>query len=141
MLNYSVADLPDLKRIAPELIQEFSDHRIFVFVGEMGAGKTTFIKALCEALGCKDEMNSPTFSLVNEYVTGQGGTVYHFDMYRLNTQEEALDMGFEEYLESGSYCFIEWPDKVSDYLPDQLVLVRLTEDNGQRTITAKVELM
>ncbi|MDB5158290.1 MAG: tRNA ((37)-N6)-threonylcarbamoyltransferase complex ATPase subunit type 1 TsaE [Mucilaginibacter sp.] len=109
----SISDLPGL---AAQLINIAGKSRIFLFYGDMGAGKTTFIKSLCAALGVKEGVTSPTFAIVNEYA-GSADKIFHFDFYRLKTQTEALDMGAEEYFYSGHYCFIEWPEKIPDMLP------------------------
>lgn len=109
--------------------------RILLFDGPMGSGKTTLIKEISNHLGVKDVTSSPTFSLVNEYLSNTGETVYHFDFYRIEDEEEAFDMGIEEYLDSGSWCFIEWPDKVQNLLPLESDVIKLTinQDNS-RTI-------
>lgn len=99
--------------------------KVVLFKGEMGAGKTTFIKALCLALGVKSPTSSPTFSLVNEYEATEG-LIYHFDMYRLKNETEALDFGIEDYLYSGNWCFIEWPEKIPNLIPDVHLVVSLT---------------
>ena len=112
---------------------------MFAFHGEMGAGKTTFIKTICAALGVEDATSSPTFALVNEYRSGKGEPVYHFDFYRIRSEAEALDMGFEEYVFSGYYCFIEWPEKIPNLLPPGTVQVRISEaENGSRIISTNV---
>ena len=108
--------LDEIKTIAQQLLSFAGSTRVFLFNGEMGAGKTTFIKAICRELGVTDQATSPTFSIVNEYVAGDK-KVYHFDFYRLKNQTEALDMGCEEYFYSGNYCFIEWPSQIPDLLP------------------------
>ena len=102
----------------------------------MGAGKTTFIKAVCEELGVKDVINSPTFAIINEYaVPASGQSIYHFDFYRINEIGEALDIGTEDYFDSGAWCFIEWPEKIEPLLPDDTVCVTLTEqEDGTRTV-------
>lgn len=128
--------LGDLPQIADELIESFKNERVFLFVGKMGAGKTTFIKSLCNQLGVQGEVSSPTFSLVNEYATKGGNPIFHFDFYRLETVTEAFDMGFEEYLESGNVCLIEWPDRVDEMLPEEFVLIQINAENGQRKIKA-----
>jgi len=113
--KYQIDDLP---LVAKKLIETIGNRKIFLFHGEMGAGKTTLIKALCAALGVVDNVTSPTFSIVNEYKI-PSGKIYHFDFYRLKNQTEALDMGYEEYFYSGDYCFIEWPGMIPDLIPDE----------------------
>ncbi|HET6991292.1 MAG TPA: tRNA (adenosine(37)-N6)-threonylcarbamoyltransferase complex ATPase subunit type 1 TsaE, partial [Bacteroidia bacterium] len=108
-----------LVEVSQKLLEFFPEKRIFAFHGELGAGKTTFIKALCVELGVKDTMSSPSFSLVNEYHDGKENPVYHFDLYRLKSPEEALDIGMEEYLYSGNYCFVEWPERAPEILPEE----------------------
>ena len=119
--------LSDLENIAEQIIREAGSNRVIIFNGEMGSGKTTFIKVIGHALGVKDGMSSPTFSIVNEYETGSAEKIYHFDFYRLKNEGEAYDIGAEEYFDSGSYCFIEWPDKVAGLLPDKYVEVSITK--------------
>ncbi len=121
-----------------EILKEAEPHRVFAFEGEMGAGKTTFIKSLCEAMGTEDIVNSPTFAIVNVYDVEQPykGEVYHFDCYRLKDIREAIDFGAEDYLYSGNYCFIEWPDMIEALLPDDTVNVKITPlENGDRRLT------
>src|SRR5687768_14309217 len=111
---------------------------VVVFEGEMGAGKTTFIKAICRELGVTDAVSSPTFSIVNEYETTGKRRLYHFDFYRINNEQEALDIGTLEYFESGDLCFIEWPSQIPNLLPDHYLLVTITASpEGHRTITLK----
>lgn len=108
------------------------------FYGKMGAGKTTFIKAICEELGVEDIINSPTFSIINEYRSGTGELIYHFDCYRINKIEEAYDMGSEDYFYSGALCFIEWPEKIGEILPyDCINVIIEEEEDGKRRITLK----
>nr|WP_067053384.1 tRNA (adenosine(37)-N6)-threonylcarbamoyltransferase complex ATPase subunit type 1 TsaE [Mucilaginibacter sp. L294] len=127
----------DLPKTAAEILNFAGDTRIFLFYGDMGAGKTTLIKSLCEQLGVSDSVTSPTFSIVNEY-EGQDGPVYHFDFYRLKDQSEALDMGYEEYFYSGNYCFIEWPEKIANLIPDSYTGVRIhVLDATSRQITVE----
>ena len=134
----SVASLDDLPAAAAHLLKNYSNEAVFLFEGEMGAGKTTFIKAICHALGVTDPVSSPTFSLVNEYRTAGNKPVYHFDFYRIKDEEEALDIGFLEYLESGNMCLIEWPSLVTNLLPENYVLVTIDNQAGQeRKITFK----
>lgn len=122
--NYTIDNIDS---IAEELIT-MAQGKILLFEGSMGVGKTTLIKALARELGVQEAVNSPTFSLVNEYQTATGEPVYHFDFYRLNKEEEALDFGIEEYFDSGAYCLIEWPDKIKNLLPLEAVRVLLTEN-------------
>lgn len=121
--------------IAKQLLEAFPDKRIFAFFGEMGAGKTTFIKSICQYLGVKDTTSSPTFSLVNEYLDRDGKTIYHFDMYRIEDPMEAVRMGFEEYSDSGNYCFIEWPEKIHNLLPLDVVQVEISATPHHRIIS------
>jgi tRNA threonylcarbamoyladenosine biosynthesis protein TsaE len=116
--------LSDLPAAAQQLIAFAGDEKVFLFNGDMGAGKTTFVKSLCEALGVKEAVTSPTFAIVNEY-RATGVKIFHFDFYRLKTQTEALDMGAEEYFYSGNYCFIEWPEKIPDMLPLHYISVNI----------------
>lgn len=113
-------------------------NKVVLFNGLMGAGKTTFIKALCKSLGVKDITSSPTFSLVNEYETPDGQRIYHFDLYRINAEVEALDMGIEEYLYSGNWCFIEWPEKIPNLFPPNVTTINIREiENGDRILEIK----
>ena len=125
----------DLPRAARAFLSHIGDHRILAFYGSMGAGKTTFITALCEALGVRDIVNSPTFTLVNEYRDAAGQPVYHFDFYRINRLSEALDIGLYEYLDSGAFCLIEWPEMIEELLPEETLKVQiLVEDADTRTL-------
>lgn len=121
-----------------EILREAEPHRVFAFDGPMGAGKTTFIKKLCEDMGTQDVVNSPTFAIVNVYDAELPfkGEVYHFDCYRLKDIREAMDFGAEEYLYSGNYCFIEWPEKIEPLLPEDTVWVKIVpQENGDRQLT------
>ncbi len=123
---------------ALELLKACAPRKVFAFDGQMGAGKTTFIKKLCEEMGTMDVVNSPTFAIVNVYDVEQPyhGEVYHFDCYRLKELREALDLGAEEYLYSGNYCFIEWPEKIEPLLPDDTIWVKIVpQENGDRLLT------
>ena len=113
--------LSDLVPVANQLLALVSDYRVWCFRGDMGAGKTTLIKAICDQLGVTDTMSSPTFSIVNEYQTKHDETVYHFDFYRINDLDEAHEIGVYDYFYSGDYCFIEWPERVEQLLPDERV--------------------
>ena len=121
---------------AKEFIASMGNNRIFAFYGSMGAGKTTFIKSVCEAMGVEDAINSPTFAIVNEYEDCNANTIYHFDFYRIKSLEEVYNMGYEEYIYSDAYCFMEWPELIEELLPEETVKVTIEEDeNGKRTIT------
>lgn len=130
-------DLATAPLIAKKILMTFRDRRIFALSGEMGAGKTTLIQFLCKELGVTDFAISPSFSLVNEYRTSRGECVYHFDFYRINDIREAYDMGYEEYFYSGNYCFIEWPEKIMELLPDDCVHIKIEETQiaGARSYT------
>ena len=134
-MTYRVPTLKDLPQVAQLVAQELS-HNIICFQGEMGAGKTTFIKALVKELGRNDDVTSPTFALVNEYVTQDYKKIFHFDFYRIEDEEEALDIGLEDYLDSGNICLIEWPNKITNFVPDnhQTISIEILED-GSRQIT------
>ena len=128
--------LTDIECVARQFVEEQSDGRVFAFYGQMGAGKTTFIAAVCKALGIEEPVNSPTFAIVNEYVADNGETVYHFDCYRLNTLRDALNIGIEEYFASGNICFIEWADNIEELLPVDTVRVNIVvEDDGSREVS------
>jgi len=126
----------DLLPIAETLIRTYPESRVFAFYGPMGAGKTTLIKVLCRLLDVADTVQSPTFSLINEYKTTDGDSVFHFDFYRIKKLEEVFDIGYEEYIYSGSYCFLEWPELIATLLPFGAIMVRITPDpvSGLRTI-------
>jgi len=117
----------NLDKVAIKLLNTYPDIRIFAFYGKMGSGKTTFIKSLCKIFGVTDIVNSPTFSIINEYKTDVGDSIFHFDFYRIKKQEEVLDIGYEDYFFSGSYCFIEWPGKVENLLPENTVRIIIEE--------------
>jgi tRNA threonylcarbamoyladenosine biosynthesis protein TsaE len=129
-----IEHLSDISKAAQEFLSLIGTHKVIAFSGEMGAGKTTFIKALCAELGIGDIASSPTYSLVNEYHSASGEKVYHFDFYRLNNETEALDMGCDEYFYSGSYCFIEWPEKIASLLPPQTLAVQILLQGEAREI-------
>jgi tRNA threonylcarbamoyladenosine biosynthesis protein TsaE len=130
-----IRDKSRLHDCAKKFLRLNSGKKIFAFFGSMGAGKTTIIKAICEALGAKDIVTSPTFTIVNEYRTLSEESIYHIDFYRIKKKEEVFDLGIEEYLDSDSYCFIEWPELVELILPPETVTVRITVDeNGRRIL-------
>jgi tRNA threonylcarbamoyladenosine biosynthesis protein TsaE len=126
----------ELASAAKQFLAHFPTQKIFAFHGDLGAGKTTFIKILCEQLGVKDAMSSPSFSLVNEYRDAQNNPIYHFDLYRLKSPQEAFDIGMEEYLYSGNYCFVEWPERAEEILPEETIHVFIKENNEGRIISA-----
>ena len=134
-MEIKINSIEDLPKAAHDFIANMGDNTVFAFYGEMGAGKTTFIKAVCDALGVEDEVNSPTFAIVNEYRSATAELIYHFDCMRIKEIDEALDFGFEDYMECGALCFIEWPEKVEELLPGDVVKVKInvTED-GSRTL-------
>lgn len=128
-------ELNEIAQAAQAFIDAMDGRRIFAFYGAMGAGKTTFIRALCRALGVEDTVTSPTFAIVNEYATSEGEPIYHFDFYRIRRLSEAYDMGCEEYFQSGHLCLIEWPELIEELLPDDTLRVRITiADDGSRSI-------
>ncbi len=129
-----INNLSELGLAAKELLDACKEKKVFAFYGSMGAGKTTFIKAICEALGVCDPVSSPTFSIVNEYLSAKGEKIYHFDFYRIKTVSEAYDMGYEDYFFSNAYCFIEWPEKIAELLPRDNVKVSITTKGEQRII-------
>ncbi|RLD49650.1 MAG: tRNA (adenosine(37)-N6)-threonylcarbamoyltransferase complex ATPase subunit type 1 TsaE [Bacteroidetes bacterium] len=133
---FTCNNISDLNTIGSKLLEKYPNKRIFAFFGEMGAGKTTFIKTICAQLGITDEVTSPTFSIINEYLMAGKESLFHFDFYRIKSLEEAYDMGYEDYFFSGSYCFIEWPEKIEKLLPDDTVEVvfKVDKENYLRRI-------
>ncbi|MBO5181822.1 MAG: tRNA (adenosine(37)-N6)-threonylcarbamoyltransferase complex ATPase subunit type 1 TsaE [Paraprevotella sp.] len=135
-MELKIASTEHLHEAAREFINNMGEGTVFAFYGQMGAGKTTFIKAICECLGVEDVINSPTFAIVNEYRSATGELIYHFDFYRIKKLEEVYDMGYEDYFYSGALCFIEWPELVEELLPEDAVKVRIEEDEaGGRLVT------
>lgn len=125
----------DLETLAGKLVEHMKPYKVCVLRGEMGAGKTTLIKAICRHLNVEDDMSSPTFSIINEYRSTAGDTLYHFDFYRIETEAEAYDIGTEEYFYSGHYCFLEWAEKIPSLLPDAYAQINiLVEDETHRTV-------
>ncbi|WP_131538276.1 tRNA (adenosine(37)-N6)-threonylcarbamoyltransferase complex ATPase subunit type 1 TsaE [Pedobacter nototheniae] len=134
-MKLEVKSLADLPNVANQLLDFAGNQKVFIFEGDMGAGKTTFIKVFCETLGVKDVVSSPTYSIVNEYES-VNGPVYHFDFYRIKDIQEAYDLGYEEYFYGNGICLIEWPERVEELLPDHFIEVEITIiDESQRTIT------
>lgn len=137
MTTIRISSLDEISAAAHQFIENMGENTIFAFYGKMGAGKTTFIKAVCEELGVTDSVNSPTFAIVNEYRSDTTGElIYHFDFYRIKRLEEVYDMGYEDYFYSGALCFIEWPELVEEVLPEDTVKVTIEEEtDGGRTLT------
>ena len=134
-MEIKIENIDHIREAAREFIQHIGDHRVFAFYGKMGAGKTTFVKAICEELGVDDVITSPTFAIVNEYTSGEGDSIFHFDFYRIKQIEEVYDMGYEDYFYSGSLCFIEWPELIEDILPDDAIRVNIAEqEDGSRLV-------
>ena len=159
MISIVIKDIDHIREAAREFIEHIGEHRVFAFYGKMGAGKTTFVKAICEELGVDDVITSPTFAIINEYTatppTAAANSsfslrecgvanftlhsslqIYHFDFYRIKKLEEVYDMGYEDYFYSGALCFIEWPELIEEILPDDAVRVSIAEqEDGSRTVT------
>ena len=132
-MTIQITDINSIGEAAREFVGQIGDRRVFAFYGQMGAGKTTFIKAVCEELGVSDVITSPTFAIVNEYTASV--PVYHFDFYRIKKLEEVYDMGYEDYFYSGALCFIEWPELIEELLPEDAVRVTISEErDGTRSI-------
>ncbi len=133
-MNFTINDISEIRQVAKKIIDNIGNKRIVAFYGEMGAGKTTLIKAICEELGVVDNISSPTFSIVNEYKTQKGERIFHFDFYRIKSQTEAFDMGYEDYFYSNAYCFIEWPEKILELLPTEIVNVSIKIHDEKRIL-------
>lgn len=134
-MKLELTNLSDINTIAKKFIENMDNRKVYAFYGEMGAGKTTFIKSICTVLGVTETITSPTFAIVNEYEKADGNPIFHFDFYRIKDIDEAYDFGYEDYFYSGNLCFIEWPQLVEPLLPENVVKVQIViEDNEQRTI-------
>ena len=137
--KYVASGLGSLLAISKSILDATDSIKVFAFNGKMGAGKTTLIKSFCEALNVIDDVNSPTFSIVNEYFTDKEESIFHFDFYRIKKVEEVFDIGYEEYIYSDNYCFLEWPELIKDLLPLEYVQIDIDEsDNGDRIISYKI---
>ena len=135
-LSFASVTVDVLSEVAHDIVSHLSESKIILFYGEMGAGKTTLIKEICKQMGVVDTMSSPTFSVVNEYRTSDNKIIYHFDLYRIKNMEECLDLGMEEYLYSGNYCFIEWPDVALPLLPEKYYSLHIkTSSDNMRSIS------
>lgn len=139
MFKAEIHSLEEINHIARKFLEAHPADRIFAFYGQMGVGKTTFIKALCEEMHVVDYVTSPTFSLVNEYQTIDSKPIYHIDFYRTNNIQEVFDLGYEDYFSSGEYCFIEWPELIESLLPPITVKVNIREaENKKRVIESQI---
>lgn len=139
--EFFAKDVENLPSIAKRILEATKGLNIFAFYGKMGAGKTTLIKAFCKTMNVIDEVNSPTFSIVNEYFTTDSESVFHFDFYRIKKLEEVFDIGYEEYIYSNNYCFLEWPELISELLPPSFVSINIDEsDDGERKISFETHL-
>ena len=137
MFSEKNISLKDLEKTAINLLSVFPEQRVFAFYGKMGAGKTTFIQAICKSLGTDDVVTSPTFAIINEYKTREQKSIFHFDFYRIKNLEEAFDLGYEDYLFGNDYCLIEWPEMIEPLLPKQIVEVKIEVNTDEsRTISA-----
>lgn len=138
MKTFRVKEEAELNRVAAKIIAQYPEIRVFALKGDLGAGKTTLIKFFCKNLGVEDNVASPTFAIAYEYL-GNNEPVYHFDFYRIKNQVEVIDLGYEDYVYSGSYCFIEWPEKIEELLPDEYVYITIHpgQSPGERVITSE----
>lgn len=136
MMKLTIRSLDTIRETAHEFVANMGQASVFAFYGKMGAGKTTYVKAICEELGVEDVITSPTFAIVNEYQsTKTGGPIYHFDFYRIKKLDEVYDMGYEDYFYSGAPCFLEWPELIEEILPNDAVKVTITEqEDGTRIV-------
>ena len=136
-MEIKINDLGNIRAAAQEFINHIGDHKVFAFYGKMGAGKTTFVKAICEELGVEDVITSPTFAIVNEYeVKLKSQSIFHFDFYRIKKLEEVYDMGYEDYFYGDGLCFIEWPEMMEELLPEGTIKVQIKENaDGTRTVS------
>ena len=135
-MEITIKSLDTIHEAAKEFVKGMGDGKLFAFYGKMGAGKTTFIKALCEVLGVEDVITSPTFAIINEYTDGNENPIYHFDFYRIKKLEEVYDMGYEDYFYSGNLCLLEWPELIEDILPENVIKVTIEEQpDGTRKLS------
>jgi tRNA threonylcarbamoyladenosine biosynthesis protein TsaE len=136
MTKIRVNSLNELPFVAKTFVSQIADRQVFAFFGQMGAGKTTFIKEICRQLGVNEEVTSPTFAIINEYLTDKNETIYHFDCYRINSPKDVKEINLEDYFYSGNLCFIEWAENILDFLPDNFVRIDIQLiDNEAREIS------
>ncbi|MFN8283509.1 MAG: tRNA (adenosine(37)-N6)-threonylcarbamoyltransferase complex ATPase subunit type 1 TsaE [Chitinophagales bacterium] len=134
MLRFEIKNIEELDEVSNRIIELTSSHNVFCFYGNLGAGKTTLIKLICEKINVTDSISSPTYPIINEYKTDDGKIIYHIDLYRLKSIEEAMNIGIEDYFFSGNLCFIEWPDNFESILPDNHIKIKITKFEENRTI-------
>ncbi|MCB2209053.1 MAG: tRNA (adenosine(37)-N6)-threonylcarbamoyltransferase complex ATPase subunit type 1 TsaE [Bacteroidetes bacterium] len=132
--QFVASNLSELDAVAKEILEFIKEQNIVAIEGKMGAGKTTLIKSICKELGVHETVSSPTFSLVNEYTDAEGGSVFHFDFYRIKKLEEVYDIGYEEYFYSGHFCFIEWPEMITELLPENHTRIKIEVDENEERI-------
>lgn len=137
-MNYQVNSEQELIAVAVDLLRDFGNKKVILFYGEMGVGKTTLIKVLCKQLGVNEVTSSPTFAIVNEYLSNTNESIYHFDFYRIEKENEVFDLGYEEYFYSGNFCFVEWPEKIPNLLPDNAVKVNIVQDEENNRLISVV---
>lgn len=136
--QYIIKNLSCIDEVAKEILNDFADSRLFSLNGQMGAGKTTLTKSLCKVLEVEDNVCSPTFAIVNEYFSNTAGTIYHFDFYRIKNLQEAVDIGFDDYIYSGNYCFMEWCENILPLLPENITEIKIeVNDDESRTISVE----
>lgn len=139
-MEWKIDNLECLNKVAAKFLEYVGDNKIFALHGPMGVGKTTFVKAVAACLNVEDDVSSPTFAIINEYMTKRGESIYHFDFYRVNSISEALDFGYEEYFYSGNRCFIEWPEKIAELLPEDIVDCYFSENgDGSRLLNVDIK--
>lgn len=133
-MKFIVNCITELNKVAKTIIESIDEKNVICFYGKMGVGKTALIKDICSELGVKDNVSSPTFSIVNEYISFEGKSVFHFDFYRIEDEREALDLGYEEYFYKNSLCFVEWPEKIKSLIPNNVLNVKILVDKETRII-------
>ena len=137
-MRIKIENIDNIDKAAVEFLKLIDDHKIFAFYGEMGIGKTTFINELLGVMGINDHSSSPTFSIVNEYLSDEYGTVYHFDFYRIENENEALDIGIEDLIYGNEFCFMEWPERIENLLPENTVNVKISIEDNCRILDIEI---